>query len=127
MHQGIYIAVQLLASFAAALMSWALLDNTFHPGPGKKDLARMVFQRPMLIVAFLCYVVTTGVGVSEARATAAEAIWTFLLATVVLQCATTATQAGNSFFGLAIGFTVLAGAIGVGREFPMPPHIRTVC
>ena len=44
----------------------------------------------------------------------AEVVWTFLLATVVLQTGTTATQAGNSFFGLAIGFTVLAGALGVG-------------
>jgi aquaporin Z len=47
-----------------------------------------------------------------------EAVWTFLLATVVLQTATTETQAGNSFFGLSIGMTVVAGAITAGRTSP---------
>jgi hypothetical protein len=47
-------------------------------------------------------------------------MWTFLLATVVLQTATTETQAGNSFFGLSIGSTVIAGAITVGRTQPFP-------
>jgi len=50
----------------------------------------------------------------DGRAFFLEMLWTFLLATVVLQTATTATQAGNSFFGLSIGFTVVAGAITAG-------------
>jgi aquaporin Z len=33
---------------------------------------------------------------------------------VVLNVATSKSQTGNSFFGLAIGFTVLAGAFAVG-------------
>jgi len=44
----------------------------------------------------------------------AEFFYTFALCWVVLNSATTKSQKGNSFFGLAIGFTVLAGAIAVG-------------
>jgi len=33
----------------------------------------------------------------------------------MLNCATTKSQNANSFFGLAIGFTVLAGAYSVGN------------
>ena len=39
-----------------------------------------------------------------------EALFTFALAYVVLNVATAQTSAGNSYFGLAIGFTVTAGA-----------------
>lgn len=44
----------------------------------------------------------------------AEAIFTFALAWVVLNVATAKSNAGNSFYGLAIGFIVLAGAFAVG-------------
>jgi aquaporin Z len=43
-----------------------------------------------------------------------EALFTFALCYVVLNVATSKSQMGNSFFGLAIGFTVLAGAFAVG-------------
>jgi len=45
-----------------------------------------------------------------------EFLWTFLLASVVLNTATTCAPGykNNSFFGLAIGFTVVSGAIAVG-------------
>ncbi len=45
---------------------------------------------------------------------AAEFLFTFALAYVVLHVATAKATAGNSYFGLAIGFTVLAGAFAVG-------------
>jgi len=45
----------------------------------------------------------------------AELIGTFLLAFVVLNVATAKGTAGNSFYGLAIGGTVLAMAMTVGR------------
>ena len=49
------------------------------------------------------------------RATAVvELLFTFALCYVVLNVATSKDQPGNSFFGLAIGFTVLAGAFAVG-------------
>jgi aquaporin Z len=43
-----------------------------------------------------------------------EFLFTFALAWVVLNTATSKGTMGNSFYGLAIGFTVLVGAITVG-------------
>jgi aquaporin Z len=43
-----------------------------------------------------------------------EFLFTFALAWTVLNVATTKATMGNSFYGLAIGFTVLVGAITVG-------------
>ena len=43
-----------------------------------------------------------------------EAMFTFALAIVVLNVATTKAQEKNSFFGLAIGMTVMVGAVAVG-------------
>lgn len=44
----------------------------------------------------------------------AEFLFTFALCFVVLNVATTRATNGNSYFGWAIGFTVLAGAYAVG-------------
>lgn len=44
----------------------------------------------------------------------AELLFTFALCYVVLNVATSKDQPGNAFFGLAIGFTVAAGAFAVG-------------
>src|SRR5215831_15044894 len=44
----------------------------------------------------------------------AEFLYTFALVYVVLNSATAKANAGNSFYGLAIGFTVLTGAFAVG-------------
>lgn len=44
----------------------------------------------------------------------AELVFTFLLVYVVLNVATSRDQPNNQFFGLAIGFTVTAGAFAVG-------------
>jgi len=44
----------------------------------------------------------------------AEFLFTFALVYVVLNVATSKDQPGNQFFGLAIGFTVMAGAAAVG-------------
>lgn len=43
-----------------------------------------------------------------------ETLFTFALAYVVLNVATSSSHPDNSFYGLAIGFTVVAGAIAVG-------------
>jgi len=45
----------------------------------------------------------------------AEFLFTFALAYVVLNVATSKDTAGNSNYGLAIGFTVVAGAYAVGN------------
>jgi aquaporin Z len=44
----------------------------------------------------------------------AEFLFSFALVFVVLNVATAKATSGNSFYGLAIGFTVLAGAFAVG-------------
>jgi aquaporin Z len=49
-----------------------------------------------------------------APALVAEVLFTFALVYVVLNVATAKATSGNSYFGLAIGFTVLAGAFSVG-------------
>jgi aquaporin Z len=48
------------------------------------------------------------------RALVAEFLFTFALAYVVLNVATAKGTSGNSFYGLAIGFTALTGAYAVG-------------
>ena len=47
-------------------------------------------------------------------AAVAEFLFTFALVFVVLNVATTRGTEGNSYFGLAIGFTVMVGAVAVG-------------
>jgi aquaporin Z len=49
-----------------------------------------------------------------ARMLVAEFLFTFALCYVVLNVATAKGTSGNSFYGLAIGFTVMAGAFSVG-------------
>jgi aquaporin Z len=53
-------------------------------------------------------------GHTEAAAAVVEVLITFALCYVVLNVATSKDQLKNGFFGLAIGFTVVAGAFAVG-------------
>lgn len=85
---GMYNVFQLLGAIAAVLVFYGLSGKSFAPGPAYE--------------------------VSFSKALVAEAIFTFALVSVVLNTATTKKTAGNSYFGLAIGFTVLAGAFAVG-------------
>jgi aquaporin Z len=52
--------------------------------------------------------------VESGRALIAELLFTFALCFIVLNVATAKGTSGNSFYGLAIGFTVMAGAFAVG-------------
>ncbi len=75
-----------------------------------------------VVAAALAGLVVRWVGGKEAHAVVAsspkmlvaEFIFTFALAWVVLNVATARGTLGNSFYGLAIGFTVVAGAYAVG-------------
>jgi aquaporin Z len=83
-----YWGSQLAGAVAAALAVRAITGRTFAPAPG-----------------------------SDASALAAilvEILFTFALVLVVLHTATNPKTQGNSYYGLAIGFTVLAGAIAGG-------------
>src|SRR4029077_20761524 len=53
-------------------------------------------------------------GHAEAAGDGVDVLITLALCSVVLNVATSKAQPGNGFFGLAIGFTVVAGAFAVG-------------
>jgi aquaporin Z len=56
----------------------------------------------------------TPIAASLPQALLAEFLFTFALAWVILNVATAKGNAGNSFYGIAIGLTVLTGAFTVG-------------
>jgi aquaporin Z len=58
---------------------------------------------------------TSALVVKPGPALLAEFLYTFALVYVVINSATAKTTAGNSFYGLAIGFTVATGAFAVGK------------
>ncbi len=59
--------------------------------------------------------VVTPMSLNALPALLAEFLFTFALVFVVLNTATAKGTAGNSFYGLAIGFTVMSGAFAVGN------------
>lgn len=68
-----------------------------------------------LIAAFLLGKSGTPIDIKNVPpALLAEFLFTFALAYVVLNSATSKDTENNSFYGLAIGFTVMAGAFAVG-------------
>jgi aquaporin Z len=83
---GAYIVTQVLAALVAAAVVSIL-------GYGPHSAAAVAGAGKMLIVEFL---------------------FTFALAFVVLNVATAKDTDGNSFYGLAIGFTLAAGILAVG-------------
>jgi aquaporin Z len=85
----------------------------------KDVLPYMVAQIAAAVVAALVVGFLIGAGKpieikSVPAAFLAEFLFTFALAYVVLNTATAKGTAGNSFYGLAIGMTVMAGAFAVG-------------
>lgn len=88
-HVVPYWIAQLAGAILAAATTHLITRETFAPAPG--DTATV-------IGAFLV-----------------ELLFTFALALVVLQSATSPETKGNSFYGLAIGFTVMAGAFAGGE------------
>ncbi|HXT68947.1 MAG TPA: aquaporin [Vicinamibacterales bacterium] len=83
-----YVASQVLGASGAALIVNSLL-RAGHTASGRIENYRAAF--------------------------AAEVLFTFALAYVVLNVATSKRTAGNSFYGLAIGMTVMTGAFAVGN------------
>jgi len=83
-----YIAAQILGAWLAAGAVLLITGATFAPAPGADYSAF-----PVLL---------------------AEVLGTFALALVILNVATAKATEGNSYYGVAIGFTVLGGAYAVG-------------
>ncbi len=83
-----YMVVQILGAVLAALVSMYILGgDTFSPG--------------------------VGAGHTAMQALLAEFLFSFALVLVILNVATSDATEGNSYYGLAIGFTVMAGAFAV--------------
>lgn len=85
-----YVAAQLLGGLVAYFLSVGLYGDQLDTLPPGLDLDGMV------VAAFL-----------------AELVFTFALAWVVLNVATSRDHAVNSFYGLAIGLIVMSGAIAI--------------
>jgi aquaporin Z len=83
-----YMGSQLLGAWLAAGAVYVITGATFAPAPGAD--------------------------VSMGAVLLAEVLVTFALVLVVLNVATAEATKGNSYFGLAIGFTVTAGAYAAG-------------
>jgi aquaporin Z len=81
----------------------------------------MIFQiMGAVLAAFIVKFLKGGAAVAPLQpatgpALLAEFLFTFALVYVVLNVATAKGTLGNSFYGLAIGFTVLVGAFSVGN------------
>src|ERR1700719_1892964 len=87
-----------------------------------KDVAPyMIFQiMGAVLAALVVNFLKAGAAVAPLQpatvpALLAEFLFTFALVYVVLNVATAKDTSGNSFYGLAIGFTVLVGAFSVGN------------
>ena len=85
-HLGLYWIAQLVAGAAAAYLA-----IHFKGAPAKSPMS-----------------------LEPKHALVAEFLFTFALCYVVLNTATAKATLGNSFYGFAIGFTVLVGAYAVG-------------
>lgn len=85
---GVYMLVQIVAASVAALMCYLISGHSFAPAP--KEGINIL--KPLFI----------------------EGAFTFALASVIFHVAASKKTAGNSYYGLAIGFTVLAAAVAGG-------------
>jgi len=83
-----YVVSQVLGATVAALIAYVLIGNTFAPAPGA--------------------------GHPAVHALLVEFLFTFALCYVVLNSAVSKKTQGNSFYGLAIGFTITVGAFAGG-------------
>jgi aquaporin Z len=83
-----YWIAQIVGAIVAALTVWCVTGKTFAPTPSPEA--------------------------STTAALTVEFLYTFALALVVLNSAVSAKTQGNSFYGLAIGFTIVVAAFAGG-------------
>lgn len=83
-----YLIAQVAGATVAAFVVYTVLGRTFAPAPGE--------------------------GISTMGALLVEALFTFALALTVLNVACSEKTKGNSYYGLAIGFAIVAGAAAGG-------------
>ena len=85
---GPYVLCQILGATAAAFVSYFVVGKSFPVAPGP--------------------------GIGSTQALVVEILYTFALALVVLNVACSKKTEGNSYYGLAIGGTVMAAAYAGG-------------
>jgi aquaporin Z len=83
-----YVVAQVLGALTASFAVHGITGQTFAPAPGP--------------------------GIGALAALLVELLFTFALALVVLNAAASVQTKGNSFYGLAIGFTIMAAAAAGG-------------
>ncbi len=83
-----YWVAQVAGALTAAVLVRVILGQTFAPAPGATA--------------------------TSLQALVVEILYTFALALVVLNVATSPATEGNSFYGLAIGFTIVVAAFAGG-------------
>lgn len=91
-----YVLSQLGGAVIAALLIRLLIGHL----PIVEQILRHKLQNPLLFASHHVLIV--------------EFLFTFALVFVVLQVATSKTTRGNSYYGFAIGLTLLAGILSVG-------------
>lgn len=129
---GVIAPLAIAAALMAMIYAFGHISGAhFNPGvtvaliirgkcPPKDAAAYIVAQ--LAAAALAALVVGVLVGYPQAvmtikdvkAALLAEFLFSFALASVVLHVATAKSNAGNSFYGVAIAAVVLAGAFGVG-------------
>ena len=96
----------------AILLRGKMTSNEYWPYVATQIAAAVVAG---LVIIILGFDYNTSAKVAGAgKMLIVEFLFTFALAYVVLNVATARGTEGNSFYGLAIGFTVAAGAFAVG-------------
>src|SRR5258708_16406516 len=88
LEAGFYLVAQVIGAIVAALAAAFLLGHGSSPAASTVTVAQVML---------------------------AEVLGTFALVYTVLNVATARSTSGNSFYGLAIGFTVFAQAVAVGK------------
>lgn len=98
----------------AALLRGKLALADFGPYLGSQVTGALVAAILVKVIAGTTCPIAPDPKASVIAALLVEILYTFALALVVLNVATAKATSGNSFYGLAIGFTVAAGAIAGG-------------
>ena len=86
---GQYVVAQVLGAIVGCFLAASAAGQSFAPAPGE--------------------------GVGKGAALLVEFVFTFALCLVVLNVATAKATSGNSFYGLAIGFTIVVAVFAGAR------------
>jgi len=98
----------------AAMMRGALESKELIPYWVSQIVGACAAAIAVNVIAGQTFAPAPGAGASTMGALLVEFLFTFALCIVVLNSATAKGTEGNSFYGLAIGFTVMVGAFAGG-------------